>query len=172
MPEPAQPAQGEKPPAATSVTRRRPNRKILLCAVPVILLGAAGASWLFVPGVKTTVQAFLKPAPAASTAAVAQPAFINLPEMTVTLPNGGQPRQMRIKLSLEVVSHGEATPAAEVLSPRVYDALLTYLRTLHDSELQGGLALDRIREDLYRRLDLVLGTGVLRDVLITGLVVG
>ena len=36
---------------------------------------------------------------------------------------------------------------------------------------RGSIALDRMRGDLYRRLTLVLGPGVLRDVLITGLVV-
>jgi flagellar FliL protein len=90
--------------------------------------------------------------------------------MAVTLPNAGHPRQMRIHLAVELVQAAPANASAEILSPRVYDALLTYLRTLRDGEVDGGLGIDRLRADLYRRLDLVLGPGVLRDVLITSLV--
>ena len=64
----------------------------------------------------------------------------------------------------------QPTPAA-VLTPKVYDALLIYLRTLTDSEVDNSLAIDRIRGDLFRRLTLVLGPNVVRDVLITSLVV-
>lgn len=97
--------------------------------------------------------------------------FVDLPEMAITLPNGGQPRQLRIKLALELVAMKPGVPPADLLTPKVYDALLTYFRTLRDGEIEGSLALDRMRGDLYRRLSLVLGPGVLRDVLITGLVV-
>ena len=78
---------------------------------------------------------------------------------------------MRIRLSVELAKRSADVPPTEILSPRVYDALLTYLRTLRDGELDGGLAIDRLRADLYRRLTLVLGPGVVADVLITGLVV-
>ena len=96
--------------------------------------------------------------------------FIDLPEMAVTLPNGGRGRQMRIRMSIELAKSSADLPASQILSPRVYDALLTFLRTLRDGELDGGLAIDRMRADLYRRLNLVLGPGVVADVLITGLV--
>jgi len=46
-----------------------------------------------------------------------------------------------------------------------------YLRTLRDGEMEGALAMDRLRGDLHRRLELVLGPGRVRDVLITGFVV-
>ena len=122
------------------------------------------------PQVEQTVRALLgkkaEPGPVASS----QPAFIDLPEMAVTLPNGGRSRQMRIRLSVELAKNSASVPQTEILSPRVYDALLTYLRTLRDGEVDGGLAIDRLRADLYRRLDLLLGPGVIRDVLITGLV--
>jgi flagellar FliL protein len=57
------------------------------------------------------------------------------------------------------------------MTPRVYDSLVLYLRTLRDGELEGALAMDRLRGDLHRRLDLLLGGGRVRDVLITGFVV-
>lgn len=111
------------------------------------------------------------PQPSAPPVEEGKAVFVDLPEMTVTLPNGGQPRQLRIKLALELVVMKPGLPPTELLTPKVYDALLMYFRTLHDGEIDGSLALDRMRGDLYRRLSLVLGPGVLRDVLITGLVV-
>jgi len=147
---------------------RQPKRRrlvLLLClgVVPLSLTGGGVYAvqhfgmWPFGQG-KPTAQA-------------TRPAFVDLPEMALTLPNGGQPRQMRIKLSLELAAGRPETPPSELLTPKVYDALLTYFRTLRDGEIQGSLALDRMRGDLYRRLNLVLGPGVLRDVLITSLVV-
>ena len=151
--------------------KRRGKFLLLLLGTVLVLTGGAGAAWKFVPGAAEKVQALIGHTEPTVTAAVAaRPVFIDLPEMAVTLPNAGHPRQMRIKLSVELLRGAPADGVAEVLSPRVYDALLTYLRTLRDGEVDGGLGLDRLRADLYRRLDLVMGSGVIRDVLITSLV--
>jgi flagellar FliL protein len=97
--------------------------------------------------------------------------FVEIPEFTVTLPNAGRPRQMRIRITLEIARSDPTQKPADLLGPRVNDALITYLRTLRDTEVDGALALDRLRGDLFRRLDLLLPAGTLRDVLITGLIV-
>jgi flagellar FliL protein len=147
-------------PASTGSKRR--GIPILLIAG--LMIGVAGAG--------AAAEQFLPAAMPASAQDAGKPVFVDMPEMALTVPNDGQPRQLRIKLSLElgVAVPGGASP--ETLMPRVYDALLTYLRTEHDDELAGSLALDRLRGDLLRRLDLVLGAGTVRDVLITSLVVG
>ena len=154
-----------------SAPRKRRGKKLfLLLGVVVLLGGGAGAAWQFVPGVADKARAMIGHHEQAVAAASNRPVFIDLPEMALTLPNGGHPRQMRIKLSVELARGVSEQQASEALSPRVYDALLTYLRTLQDGEVDGGLGLDRLRADLYRRLELVVGPGVLRDVLITSLV--
>jgi flagellar FliL protein len=150
--------------------KRRGKKLFLLLGLVVLLGGGAGAAWLFVPGVADKVHAMTGRHEQAAAAVNSKPVFIDLPEMALTLPNGGHPRQMRIKLSVELARGASEQQAIEALSPRVYDALLTYLRTLQDGEVDGGLGLDRLRADLYRRMELVVGPGVLRDVLITSLV--
>jgi flagellar FliL protein len=153
--------------------KRRLGLLLVLAALPVTLGVGAAAVYFFAPGVAETVMhlADRHAVPAAAPAQQAPRAvFVDIPEMTVTLPNGGRPRQMKIKLSLELASTPADMPPPDVLSPRVYDALLTYLRTLRDGEVEGGFAIDRMRGDLHRRLSLVLGSGVLRDVLITSLI--
>ena len=149
---------------------------LILLLLPLLLGGAAAGAWFLVPGAADAVRqlAGLKVAPEESVAAVelppGKPSFVEFPEMTLSLPNGGRPRQLRLKLAVEV-NGDPATVQAELLSPRIYDSLLLYLRTLHDSEMEGALAMDRLRGDLHRRLDLVLGPGRVRDVLITSFVV-
>jgi flagellar FliL protein len=160
----------EAPPAP----RRRSRRMLFLLLGLLMLLGGGGAAAFFlVPGLAGTLTALLPGggAPAASDAAP-HPVFVEIPEMVVTLPNAGRPRQMRIRIALELARVEEGKKPADVLTPPVYDALVIYLRTLREPELDGAIAIDRLRGDIFRRLDLQLGGGVLRDVLITALVVG
>lgn len=149
----------------------------------VLLLALLGGAYVALPAVSGPVNAMLgigggeaahdehqaAALPAAAPEA-SRPVFIEMPEINVTLPNGGRPRQLRITLAVEIMGD-PILLRPTVNNPRVYDSLLLYLRTLRDSELEGALALDRLRGDLYRRVDLLLGPGVVRDVLITGLII-
>jgi len=141
------------------------KKLMIFAAIPLVLAVAGGGVFFWLH------KHSAKPVAAQEDQAAPKPVFVDLPEMSVTLPNNGQPRQLRIKLSLELAPKGPNVPQASVLSPTVYDMMLTYLRTLTDSEIQGSIAIDRIRGDLFRRLQLLLGPDVVRDVLITGLVV-
>jgi flagellar FliL protein len=158
---------GETPEPAA----KKRGRKLILMMSCLLLLGGGGAAaWFLVPGLPDKVKQLTGGSEQKTAAAETAPTFVELQEMAVTLPNGGHPRQMRIRVSVEVTGMAVAKGTADVLSPRVYDALLTYLRTVRDGEVDSGLGLDRLRADLFRRLDLVLGHGVVRDVLITSLV--
>lgn len=158
-------------------TRKKGSRLLLFGAAALLLLGGgAGTAWVLVPGAAEFMRKIygLSAAPAEEADATApspqaRPVFVELPEMTLTLPNAGRPRQLRLKLAMEVAADPGQPP--ELMSPRVYDSLVLYLRTLRDGELEGALAMDRLRGDLHRRLDLLLGEGRVRDVLITGFVV-
>lgn len=161
------PQSGEAPEPAP---RKRRGKSLFFLLILLLLAGGGAAAWQFVPGVADTARGLLGRHPQVATIGSTKPVFIDLPEMALTLPNSGQPRQMRIKLSVELAPGASVQEATDALSPRVYDALLTYLRTLRDGEVDGGLGLDRLRADLYRRMELVVGPGVLRDVLITSLV--
>lgn len=152
--------------------RRRWLLPVAAGAGLLLLVGAGAAAIKFVPGLSTRVAALMPGSAPAAPQAAGKPIFIDVPEMLVTLSNGGRPRQLRIRLSLELAKAEEGQKLGDVLGPRIYDALLTYLRTLREPELDGAIAIDRLRGDMFRRLDLVLGPGVLRDVLVTELVIG
>jgi flagellar FliL protein len=166
-----EPARIAGPDEAGRRTRGGGRNKLLLAMLgaPVLLAAGSGAAIYLVPGAAGAARSLIGLAPPAAPVAE-RPVFVDLPEMMVTLPNDGRARQLRIHLSLELAKTTDGT-TPQILSPRVSDALLTYLRTLRESDLEGAIALDRLRADLFRRLDLLLGPGVLRDVLVTGLVV-
>jgi len=81
--------------------KRRGKKMFLLLGVVVVLGGGAGAAWQLVPGVADKVHAMIGHHDQVAAAVSSRPVFIDLPEMALTLPNGGHPRQMRIKLSVE-----------------------------------------------------------------------
>jgi flagellar FliL protein len=171
----AKPPSGEKGTASSTPSRKA--RKLALLAVAPVAVIVAGAAYWFSPAAADTSShpAVSQTAPKTQpgqTPAQPRPQILDVPEMTVTLPNGGHARQLRIKLSLELTPGPHELPPPEQLNPQINDALLAYLRTLRDGDLDGGLALDRIRGDLYRRLTLVLGQNIVNNVLITSLVTG
>ncbi|WP_242662543.1 flagellar basal body-associated FliL family protein [Teichococcus deserti] len=152
-------------------------KRLLLLLLPLLVLAGAGAgAWFYVPAVQALLgsghaaEGEAAPAPAATAAVPGKPSFVEFPEMTLSLPNAGRPRQLRLKLAVEV-NGDPAQVQPELLSPRIYDSLVLYLRTLREGEMEGALAMDRLRGDLHRRFELVLGPGRVRDVLITSFVV-
>lgn len=159
--------------------KKKKGRFPLILLALVLLLGGGGAgAWFFVPAVQDAVRKIIPGGAAPSeeaegalpAAPAGKPIFVEFPEMTITLPNGGRTRQLKIRLAAEILGD-PALVTPEVLGPRVYDSLVLYLRTLRDSEMEGALAMDRLRADLHRRLELVLGPGKLRDILVTSFVV-
>ena len=76
---------------------------IALGGVLVLVGGGGAAAYLFVPGLSDKVHELTAhegppPPPPLPTG----PIFAELPEMSVTLPNAGQARQLRIRISLEL----------------------------------------------------------------------
>ncbi len=154
----AKPATGDK---NASPKRGSARKVIILGAIPLFLSIVCVTIYFFVPGAADTVNHLIFSQPTQPQVATAppRPQIVDVPEMVVTLPNGGRARQLRIKFSLELATSAHELPPAEVLTPRVNDAVLGYLRTLRDGDLEGGLALDRLRGDLYRRLNSYHGSG-------------
>jgi len=122
----------ETQPRSGGATEPAPPRKkggkklILLGGVVLLLGGGAAAAWLLVPNVSQKAQTLAGHAETATgIVASTKPVFVDLPEMALTLPNNGKPRQMRIKLSLELAHGGTEKGSAELLTPRVYDESTT-----------------------------------------------
>lgn len=95
----------------------------------------------------------------------AEVSFVPVPQMVISLGPESPHRHLRFGATLEVARgrHGQA----EELMPRVVDVLNSYLRAIDVAAFEEPAALFRLRAQMLRRVQLVTGEGVVRDLLIT-----
>ncbi len=92
-------------------------------------------------------------------------AFVELETLVITLGAEGSGRNLIFTAALEVEpDHLEEVTA---LSPRVLDVLNSYLRVISVSELSEPTSLARLRAQMLRRIQVVTGSGRVRDLLVT-----
>lgn len=91
--------------------------------------------------------------------------FVALEPMTISLGPAAHARHLRMVAQLEVVPGTESE--VTVLAPRVLDVLNTYLRAVSEADLENPASLERLRAQMLRRVEVVVGEGVVQDFLIT-----
>ena len=91
--------------------------------------------------------------------------FVPIPVTTLTLTGSDEFKLLRIMAELEV--HPDAASAVADLMPRILDVMNGYLRALDTSELVAPYALQDIRRQLLRRVQIVTGPNVVNDLLVT-----
>ena len=92
-------------------------------------------------------------------------AFVPVPPLTISLGRDGDGvRHLRFQAQLEVDPAGVANVTA--LLPRVSDVLNGYLRAVAVSDLENPAALIRIRAQMLRRVQIVVGDGWVHDLLV------
>lgn len=147
------------------------KRKLLLIAIPVLLLAAGGAAWFtgMIPGMQKHEQ----PATAveAKAAVAATPVFLDLPDIVANL-NAGPRRAAFIKLKAKLeLSRSEDQATVQAAMPRVLDLFQTYLREMRPEELRGTAGTYRLREELVSRTNIAAYPARVLNVLFTELLV-
>jgi flagellar FliL protein len=91
-------------------------------------------------------------------------AFVPLEPLIISLPSQGTSRFLRFSAQLEV----DPLYALEVetVKPRIVDVLNGYLRAVKTADLEDPTALMRLRSQMLRRIQVVVGEGRVRDLLI------
>ncbi len=89
--------------------------------------------------------------------------FVDLPPVIVSV-NATESRHLKFHAQLEV--NAAYISDVEKMQPRIMDVLNGYLRAVETSDLEDTLALMRIRGHLLRRIEIVVGEGRVRDVLV------
>lgn len=150
------------------------KKKLVLLAVPVVLLAAGAGLWFsgILPGLLGMGP---KPAPmqAADQPAMAPkpPVFVDLPEMVANL-NVGARRTAFIKLHARIeISRAEDQPVVAAAMPRLQDMFQTYLRETRPEELRGSAGTWRLREELVARANIAASPAHVTDVLFTEMLV-
>ncbi len=92
-------------------------------------------------------------------------AFVPMDPIMISLPPDASARHLRFVGQLEVEPEFQAEVAA--LAPRVLDTLNTYLRAVEVRDLENPAALQRLRAQMLRRVQVVTGEGQVRDLLVT-----
>ena len=91
--------------------------------------------------------------------------FVALETLVISLGKFASSRHLRFQAYLEVPP--AAAQEVEHLSPRVLDVLNTYLRAISESELEDPASMNRLRAQMLRRVQVVVGEENVRDLLIT-----
>lgn len=92
-------------------------------------------------------------------------AFLELEMLVVSLGAEESNRNLIFSAFLEV--RPEHLEEVTQLTPRVLDVLNSYLRVISISELSEPTSLARLRSQMLRRIQVVTGTGRVRDLLVT-----
>ena len=92
-------------------------------------------------------------------------AFIELETMVISLGAAESNRNLIFTAALEVRPEHQEEVAQ--LTPRVMDVLNSYLRVISVAELSEPTSLARLRAQMLRRIQVVTGTGRVRDLLVT-----
>ncbi|WP_037314353.1 flagellar basal body-associated FliL family protein [Ruegeria halocynthiae] len=144
------------------------GKKGMIIGVILAVAGAAGGYFLTTSGLlpfggKPAMEEAEGKDKGKPAKALPQVGFIDLPPVIVSV-KAGDSRHLKFHAQLEV----NAGYAADVekMKPRIMDILNGYLRAVEVSDLEDSLALMRIRGHLLRRIEIVVGEGRVRDVLV------
>ncbi|MEO0912206.1 MAG: flagellar basal body-associated FliL family protein [Pseudomonadota bacterium] len=91
--------------------------------------------------------------------------FVPMEPIIVSLGPRARAETLKFTAQLEVVP--EYAENVQMMLPRIQDVLNTFLRAVEESELQDPGALPLLRAQMLRRIQIVLGEGQVRDLLIT-----
>lgn len=148
--------------AVAEAPARRSGKPILIGLLLAALLGGGGfyAAWsglILSDGHK-----------ASDTGAVPGPlvgiAFVPLETMVVSLGRDSGSKYLRFTAQLEVVDGAAAD--VTLLAPRILDVLNSYLRAIDTASIEDPQSMARLRAQMLRRVQLVVGDGRVRDLLI------
>ena len=92
-------------------------------------------------------------------------AFVPLDQMIISIGSAGAQRHLRFKAQLEVAP-GDEDVIVTIL-PRVTDILNGYLRAVEVADIEDPAALVKLRAQMLRRVQIVVGEGLVSDLLIS-----
>ena len=164
-PAPAKTDETETPPA-----KKGGKLKLIIIAVPVVLLLAGGGMWF--SGILPHLLGMDKHEEhAAEAAKPVPPSYVDIPEMVANL-NNGLHKTSYVKLAARVeVPKPEDVEKVKSALPRLQDMMQTYLREMRPEELRGSAGTYRLREELLVRANAAVAPAKVSDVLFTQMLV-
>lgn len=160
------------PPGAPGVIGKKSKGKLLLLAVPLLLVVVGAGLWF--SGVLPHLLGMgAKPAVAAAPGvklADAPPVFVDMPELIANLNAGRRTSFIKLRARLEV-ARPEDQAVVLAAMPRLQDLFQTYLREMQPDELRGSAGTWRLREELIARANVAVDPARVTAVLFTEMLV-
>lgn len=170
--------EGEEGASPKNAQEKKPGINILLIiiiALLVIILGAGGFLLL-----TSTGQSLIGLGPSAEEMAAAEKeeeeevepptdlVYFNIPELLVNLTKSSGKQKttpfLRLSLKLELPDK-ESDKTMQAVLPRVIDQFQVYLRQLRVEDIEGSAGIQRLREELLKRVNEVAAPVKVKDVL-------
>ncbi len=137
-----------------------PLARMLFGIVALCGVVAAGAGGYWMAAGSDGVERLFAPAPSAEP----QQAMHDLPELIVNLWPETPSRFLKIGITLVTAEADRGR--IEPMKPYLLNGLQDFLRNLDQKDLQGSAGLFRMRSELRRRFNLILGQEIVADVLL------
>lgn len=147
-------------------TEEKPKKKGGLLIGLVLALVAGGGAFAFTSGM---IGGADKPIEKKMVMLSDGLSFIPVEPMTVAIGNPSERRFLRFRAELEVAEAAEQDITK--MLPRVVDVLNTYLQSLKMEDIEDPSALLKLRSQMRRRVDLVVGGDRVHDLLVLEFVV-
>ncbi len=167
-----EPEDGEGDEGVASEPKARSRRvKVLIGAGVLFVLILAGGAGAYFMGVFGSGEEASGGEGGSSQAAMPPPVFFEVPDLVVTIGTGERRATfLKLRVKLDLAKAQDVAQINAVL-PRVIDVFQVYLRELRYDDLQGSPGAQRLRIELLRRVNLVVAPAIVKDVLLTELLI-
>ncbi len=144
--------------------KKRSKKPLLVGLVMALAFGGGGFYAVF-SGLILAQDSAAAHAPEMEVGALPDVAFVPIESVIVALGAGAENRHLKFTAQVEVNSAYAAD--VTLLVPRILDVFNSYLSAVEPVSLEQSAAIVRVRAQLLRRVQVVVGEGRVRDLLIT-----
>ena len=160
-----------EPPNLDPNTKGKGKKKVILMALPVLLIGLGAGGW-FSGIIPKMLHGEVHEAKAAAEETISRaPVFVEMPEVIANL-NTGARRAAFIKMKARLeVAKPEDVAIIQAAMPRILDLFQTYLREMRPEEMRSSASTYKLREELLSRTNIAGNPAKVVSVLFTELIV-
>ncbi len=150
----AEPEKIEDAAAPAETAKPGGKRKLIMLAVPVLLVGVVAGLWF--TGVVPRLLGMKHAEPTEDAGKASAPVYVELPELVANLnSNPHRPSYVKLQARLELAKQDDVERVKAAM-PRLQDLFQTYLREMRPEELRGSGGTYRLREELIARANLAV----------------
>ncbi|MCR9127391.1 MAG: flagellar basal body-associated FliL family protein [Rhodobacteraceae bacterium] len=136
----------------------------LLLGIFLAMLGGGAGYFSVSSGIVRLGESPSETAETATPGAAPEVEYVPIDPMIISLNDNGSILHLRFSAQIEVDARYKADVTR--LMPRIVDVLNTYMRALDLDDLRDAQALTRLRVQMLRRIQVVVGEGRIGDLLI------